>query len=82
MSLHIISAKYLAPLSVELRFSDGVVRVVDVGSFIRKHPHPQYNAYLEERNFRRFKIEEGNVVWGRNWDLVFPLEALHTGACE
>ena len=38
MMLSIVSAKYVAPLSVELEFNDGVVKRVDVGTFIRNHP--------------------------------------------
>jgi hypothetical protein len=27
----------------------------------------------------RFKIEDGNIVWGKNWDLIFPAHELHAG---
>lgn len=56
MNITITSAKYIAPLCVELYFSDGTVRTIDIGAFIRKHPHPQYNSYLEEKKFKKFKI--------------------------
>jgi hypothetical protein len=79
MSLTISSAKYVQPLKVELKFSNGCSRTVDVGEFIRKHPHPQYNRYLDEKKFKQFKIEMGNMVWGKNWDLVFPVEDLYRG---
>ncbi len=82
MILNIVSAKYVAPLSVELQFSDGTVKIVDIGSFIKAHPHPQYNSYLDEKKFKRFKIEMGNIVWGKNWDLVFPISALYNGKCD
>ena len=82
MNLSIVSAKYVAPLCVKLEFSDGVTRTIDVGAFIRKHPHPQYNSYLNEKKFKKFKIEFGNVVWGKNWDLIFPIDRLHAGTCE
>ena len=47
----VVSAKYVAPLKVELHFNDGIIKTVDVGAFIRKHPHPQYNSYLNENKF-------------------------------
>lgn len=72
----------MAPLSVEQQFSDGTVKIVDIGSFIKAHPHPQYNSYLDEKKFKRFKIEMGNIVWGKNWDLVFPISALYNGKCD
>ena len=66
-------------LSVCLTFSDNTVQTVDIGEFIRRHP-PQYNKYLDPRKFSRFAIENGNIVWGKNWDLIFPVEKLHAGA--
>lgn len=82
MTLSIVSAKYVAPLCVKLEFSDGTIKTIDVGDFIRKHPHPQYDSYLDEKKFKKFKIEFGNVVWGKNWDLIFPIDRLYAGVCE
>ena len=44
MNLSIVSAKYVAPLKVELHFNDDTIKTIDVGAFIRNHPHPQYNG--------------------------------------
>ena len=32
--------------------------------------------------FRTFKIVEGNIVWGDDWDLIFPMENLYRGKAE
>jgi len=77
--LYVVSATDVGNLCVNILFNDGTQQTVDVGSFIRKHPHPQYNKYLDPKKFGKFKIEEGNVVWGRSWDLMFPIENLHGG---
>ena len=77
--LIIIGAEHLGNSSVWLSFSDNTTQVVDIGSFIHRHPHPQYNKYLEPRHFCKFSIENGNIVWGKNWDLIFPIEQLHAG---
>lgn len=66
-------------LCVCLTFSDNTTQTVDIGDFIRRHPHPQYNKYLAPRKFSRFTIDNGNVVWGKNWDLIFPVEQLYAG---
>ena len=81
-ALHITSALYQRPLSVLLTFNDKHTALVNNGDFIHKHPHPQYNKYLEEKNFKKFKLEDGNIVWGKNWDLIFPVELLYKGTCE
>jgi hypothetical protein len=77
--LFITKAENKGDLTVSLTFSDNTVRTVDIGDFIRRHPHPQYNKYLDPRKFSRFTIENGNIVWGKNWDLIFPVEHLYAG---
>ena len=77
--IYIVKAENAGELRVCLTFNDNTTKTVDVGDFIRRHPHPQYNKYLDPRKFSRFKIENGNIVWGRNWDLVFPVEQLYEG---
>ena len=77
--LYITKAENAGNLMIRLTFSDNTNKVVDIGDFIRRHPHPQYNKYLDPRKFSRFTIANGNVVWGKNWDLIFPIEQLHLG---
>ena len=77
--LYITKAEDMGNLTVSLTFSDNTVQTVDIGDFIRRHPHPQYNKYLAPRKFRRFTIDNGNIVWGKNWDMIFPVEHLHAG---
>lgn len=77
--IYIIEALDIGDLRVMLTFSDNTTQVVDVGEYIRNHPHPQYNKYLNPSKFRKFEIENGNIVWGRNWDLIFPIEQLYEG---
>lgn len=78
-SIHIIKAEYLGDFKVLLSFSDHKQQTVDVGDFIRRHPHPQYNKYLDPKKFKNFALENGNIVWGKNWDLIFPLDQLYSG---
>ena len=78
--VYITSATAVGDSTVSLTFSDNTTQVVNVGEFIRRHPHPQYNKYLDSRKFRRFTIENGNIIWGKNWDLMFPIEQLHSGS--
>ena len=80
--LYIVKAADAGNLHIYLEFNDGLTSTVDIGDFIRRHPHPQYNKYLDPKKFRTFTIEGGNVVWGRNWDLIFPIEQLRAGHLE
>lgn len=75
--LMIINAKSLGNLTVELLFNDNTRQIVNIGEFIRRHPHPQYDKYLDENEFVKFSIDDGNIVWGEDWDLIFPIEDLY-----
>ena len=77
--LFIEKADYISDFSVELKFNDGTVKIVNFGAYLKNHPHPQYNKYLKPLNFRKFHLDHGNIVWGKNWDLAFPVEQLYTG---
>ncbi len=77
--ISILSAKYIAPLSIEIYFSDNTIRLVNIGEYIKKHPHIQYNTYLNENKFKEFKIEMGNIVWGKNCDITLPVKDLYNG---
>ncbi len=81
-NLHTTNAEIAGNLSVLLFFNDNTRQTVDIGGYIRKHPHPQYNKYLDPKQFAAFKIENGNIVWGEDWDLIFPVEQLHQGVIE
>ncbi len=80
--LQVVHIECFENITVRLCFSDHTEKIIDIGDFITKHPHPQYNKYLEWKNFKKVAIENGNVVWGKNWDLMFPIEQLYIGKIE
>ncbi len=73
------NATYESGYKIRISFSDDTEQVIDFGPFLVEKPHPQYNKYRDIDAFKTFSIEMGNVVWGENWDLVFPVEQLHQG---
>ncbi|WP_077921690.1 DUF2442 domain-containing protein [Spirosoma sp. 209] len=75
----VTGAEHVEKHRLRLSFSDGTTQVVDFGPFLLNHPYPQHNKYRRLANFKRFRIERGNVVWGRDWDLIFPVSQLHQG---
>lgn len=78
-NIYIVRAEYAGDVKLHIFFNDGTSQIVDFRPFITANPHPQYNRYIEPKNFKKFKIEYGNVVWGKNWDMVFPIEQLYKG---
>jgi hypothetical protein len=78
-TINILRAKYINDYKIEIFFNDKSNKVIDFYLFLSKNSHPQYDKYKELKNFRKFKIENGNIVWGKNWDLVFPVFDLYNG---
>lgn len=79
--LRIEKADYMGKLTVMLTFNDGAVVAINFGSWIAANPHPQYNRYLDEKKFKKFYIDDmGNIAWGKNRDLYFPINELHNGS--
>jgi hypothetical protein len=73
----IIKAIYKGDFTLELLFSDNTSKIVDFKAFLQSHP--QFGKYNKETNFKKFRIENGNVVWGKDWDLIFPINQLLNG---
>lgn len=78
--IRVVSAEYAGGLSLKLTFSDGTVKSIDFSEYLLKNPHPQHERFLDASEFMKFRVENGNVVWGKDWDLVFPIEDLYN--CE
>jgi len=78
-AISVSSAAYINNYKLEVVFNDNKKRVVDFGNFLNTHSHPQYNKYKKQENFKKFKIENGNIVWGKDWDMIFPIYDLYSG---
>lgn len=77
--LSVIGAKHIKDTCIEVVFNDGKKNIIDFSKFFDTHHHPQYNKYRKEENFKKFKIENGNIVWGKDWDMIFPVDELYQG---
>jgi hypothetical protein len=79
LTIRVVSAKLLSDYTLSIQFSDNSQQVLNFKDFLDHNPHPQYNKYNNPSRFKNFKIEHGNIVWGKDWDLIFPVEQLHAG---
>ena len=78
-NLVIEKAKYIDAFRIELEFNDKTKRVLDFNTFLSRNSHPQFDKYKDLKQFKKFKLEMGNIVWGKDWDLVFPVYKLYMG---
>jgi Protein of unknown function (DUF2442) len=83
MNALIKDADFVHDYVLMLTFTDGHTTEVDFSEFLNSPSTPEYlKAYKIPSKFRRFRLVSGNVVWGRNWDLIFPLSQLYRGEIE
>jgi hypothetical protein len=73
----IISAKYVEGYKLELTFNDGKVNIIDFRKQVMAQKVPEYAAYQDLNEFKKFRIDDGNIVWGEDWDLIFELHRLY-----
>ena len=79
IAIKVVDAVYLSDYCILITFSDNSQRTIDFQEFLEKNPHPQFNEYRDLKKFKSFHIERGNIVWGEDWDLIFPVEELYAG---
>lgn len=78
-TIFIVDAKYKSNHRLEIVFNDNKKTTVSFREFLQSHDHPQFNKYKKIENFKKFKIENGNITWGKDWDMIFPVYDLYTG---
>lgn len=78
-NLAIVEARHIIDYRLAITFADGHKSEVDILPFLKKTTHPIMKQYLDMSKFKMFQIENDNVVWGANWDLIFPLAKLYKG---
>ena len=64
---------------LRLQFSDGVEKEIDFLPVFKKYARGANEKYLTPATFKKYKIDSGNLVWGEDWDMIFPLNELHSG---
>ncbi|MDZ4822631.1 MAG: DUF2442 domain-containing protein [Flavobacteriales bacterium] len=75
----VTDAKSLSDYRLLIAFSDGAVREVDFGPYLHQRDRGYYVRYRQKKEFMKFKLVDGNIVWGKNWELIFNLDELYTG---
>jgi Protein of unknown function (DUF2442) len=74
-SMKILSAKYIDDYKVQLIFDDKKKNVINFLPVLKKNS--VCKKYLDIFKFKKFKLDQGNIVWGKNWDMIFTIESLY-----
>jgi hypothetical protein len=80
-TVDVINACYVEDYKVKIYFSDNTSQVVYFWPFLKNNDHPLFNKYRKVETFKQFKVDPkaGNIVWGNDWDLIFPVSQLYRG---
>ncbi len=79
MSFKTLNASYLGEYKVSITFSDTVEKKVDFEKFLKEDKHNSVKKYLNLEKFKTFKIHNEKIIWGENWDIIFPTQDIHLG---
>lgn len=75
-TIEITDAKYVRGYTLSLTFSDGKKHDVDFSPFLKSSQHPEVQKYLNQKQFKRYSISNGELMWG-DFDLIFPVADLY-----
>ena len=78
-NIKLVSAKYLNDYKILLCFTSNGMRLSTLVNFLplfNKYVKGENLKYLELQRFRKFIIKNGNIYWGRNEDVIFPVNLL------
>ena len=73
----VIDAQYVEGYKLKITFADSHCVIVDFEPFFIKNPNTICDEYHDLSRFKEFKIEDGNVVWGESWDMIFHPKNLY-----
>lgn len=75
--LSIDRVNYLSCYLLELFFSNGKIKKVDLKNFLLKAQNPMTAKYRNLKLFKKVKIENGNLSWGKNGEMDLSAESLY-----
>ena len=73
--MQVINATYINNFTIKLEFDDHKKNIINFLPTLKKYPN--CSKFLDITSFKKFKIDSGNIVWGKNWDMIFTVESLY-----
>ena len=76
-NLAVKSARYVQDFSIAITFTNGETKLIDFLPLFQKFAKGDNLKYFAPQNFKKFIVKNGNIYWGKNEDLIFPIELLY-----
>lgn len=65
----VCSVKILKDYTLEVGFTDGLVKIVDLGDFIKSATNEMTHRYVRKNLFKRVQVKNGYLTWDGNMDI-------------
>ena len=75
--ISIKKAHYISGYDILLFFSDGTQKIINFLPLFSEYVKGSYQQYLKLSKFKEFIVANGNVFWGKNEDIIFPISLLN-----
>jgi Protein of unknown function (DUF2442) len=75
-SLRIFAARYISDFTIAITFSSGKTQLIDFLPLFQKYVKGDNLKYYAPERFKKFIVKKGNIYWGKNEDVIFPVANL------
>ena len=75
--IQIVAAESICFHVIKISFSDGTEKEIDFLNWLMQNVHPLHDQFRDAVKFATFKIDEGMLIWGKNWEMIFPNHLLY-----
>jgi len=71
------AAKYVKDFLIAITFNTGEERLIDFLPLFHDYVKGTNLRYFSISNFKKFKVQNGNIFWGQNEDIIFSIDKLY-----
>ncbi len=75
--IKINNAFYLGNYTLLLQFSNGKQKSLNFLSILKQYAKGEYEKFQKPQHFKKFNCSNGNISWGKNEDIIFPVQFLY-----
>ena len=72
------NAYYLGAFTILLFFSNGKQKKINFLPIFSKYAEGDFSKYVLPSVFKKFIVANGNIYWGKNEDIIFPVHFLYS----
>ncbi len=74
--MRVTDVKYSKDYSLLITFDNGRNKEIDFKKFLESSRNPDVSTYLDVKKFKKFRVENGDLIWGANEEMSFSEESL------